>query len=187
MSVVVVLEAAAAYNRNQLWGDAVAMWQDSVSKSPGKERPEFQLASLYYSQGRCAEAADTFAKARMPRPDDSLLLDWGLALQCAGRGDEAIAKLQQAVAIRPGVHAYTQLAMVYAKQGRYPEALQALDAASRINPSYALIYYYRGTIWFKQGDTAKAVDEYRRGLALSPNNALIRGALAQAEAAAGTR
>ena len=185
LSVVIALEAVAAYNRNQLWGDAAAMWQDAVAKSPGKERPEFQLASLYYSAGRCAEAADTFAKARPEKPDDALLLDWGLALQCAGRGDEAVAKLREAVTVRPGAHAYTQLAMVYAQQGRYPEALKALHAASTMDPNYDLIYYYRGTIYFKQGDPVKAVKEYHRGLELNPGNTLIRGALAQAEAAAG--
>ncbi len=187
LSVVIALEAAAAYKRNQLWGDAAAMWQDAVAKSPGKERPEFQLASLYYRAGRCAEAADTFAKARPDKPDDALLIDWGLALECAGRGDEAVAKLKQAVAVQPSAHAYTQLAMVYAHHGSYPEALQALRMASGIDANYDLIYYYRGTIYFKQGDPAKAVTEYHRGLALNPSNTLIRGALAEAEAAAGAR
>ena len=81
----------------------------------------------------------------------------------------------------PGAYVYTQIAMVDGRAGRYDDALAALDTAERINPRQELIYEYRGTVYFKQGDAAKAAAEFRKGLAIDPANERLRGLLATAE------
>jgi tetratricopeptide (TPR) repeat protein len=186
LGVVLVVEGALAYQRNQLWGDDVAMWRDSVSKSPNKVRPRFQLAGALYLRGECSEAAGEYGRAAsLQKPEYTLLLDWGLAEDCAHHPDAAVDKIRQALALEQSAHAYTQLAKVYGDQGRYPEALAALDQAAKINPNYEIIYFYRGTVFAKERNFPAAIAEYRRGLALNPQNTAIRAALAQVEQMAG--
>ena len=36
LSVVLLAEAAATYQRNQLWASSIDLWKDSVAKSPNK-------------------------------------------------------------------------------------------------------------------------------------------------------
>ncbi|HLK17366.1 MAG TPA: tetratricopeptide repeat protein [Bryobacteraceae bacterium] len=169
LAIVLLAEGTIAYQRNELWGSTIAMWQDSAEKSPGKVRPRFQLAFALYQAQRCPEAAAEFDKAaRIEKPKHDLLLDWGLALDCAGNPGEAVAKLEQAVAMTPrSAHLYSQIGMEYGKQGKYPEAFRALETAERLNPDFEMTYVYRGNIYEVQGDKARAAEEYRRALAIN--------------------
>lgn len=169
LGVVLLAEGALSYQRNQLWGNGIEMWKDSADKSPGKVRPRFQLAFALYQAGRCPEAAAEFDKAaRIEKPKHDLLLDWGLALDCAGNPGEAVAKLEQAVVLTPrSAHLYSQIGMEYGKQGKYPEALEALATAERLNPNFEMTYVYRGNIYEVQGDKTRAAEEYRRALAIN--------------------
>ena len=184
LALVIVAEAAATWQRNQVWGDKIAMWQDASSKSPGKVRPQFQLAHAYFDLGQFGVAADEYAKAaKIKPPKYDLLVDWGITLAYEGRFDDALAKLQWAANLERSAYVYTQIAMVDGRAGRYPEALAALDIAEKINPRQELIYEYRGTVYFKQGDPARAVSEFRRALAMDPNNDRLLGMIAQAQQA----
>jgi protein O-mannosyl-transferase len=167
------------YQRNQVWASPMALWQDTVNKSPNKYRPWFQLAyQLQYEENRCADAVRSYEMAaRLGPVDDTLLIDWGLALDCAGRANEAIEKLRQAAAIKNTAHVHTQIAMVYAKQREYPEALAELTHAQEIDGSYDMTYVYRGQIYEIAGDRAAAAREYRRALEFDPRNQVARDAL----------
>jgi Flp pilus assembly protein TadD len=186
LALIIAAEGWAAWQRNQLWGDKIAMWRDSAGKSPGKLRPQFQLAHAYFNAGQFGESVEAYEKAaRIEPPKFDLLADWGIALAYAGRTGEALAKLQWAATLEPSAYVYTQIAMVDGRASRYADALAALDTAEKIDPRFEIIYEYRGTVYFKQGDPARAAAEFRRGLAIEPANERLRGMLAQAEQTAG--
>jgi protein O-mannosyl-transferase len=180
LALVLVVEGVITYQRNLLWGSAIDMWKDAVSKSPQKLRPRFQLAQAYFQAGACADSVDEFGKAAaLEPPAYDLLLDWGLAYDCAGNSQQAIAKFQQAVAQHPNAHTYSQLGMEYGKAGKYSEALDALTTAQRLNSGFAMTYYYLGNIHAIQGNQAQARADYQRVLALDPSNAPATEALAR--------
>ena len=180
LSLVLLAEGAATYQRNQLWANAIDLWKDSVAKSPNKVRPRFQLAFKYYQAGRCAEAVEEFGKAaQLEPPKFNLLLDWALAYDCNGNGDEALAKLTQASMIQKDAHIYSQIGMEYGKMGKYPQALDALQTAVKMDPNFGMTYFYLGNVHSAQGDRARAAEEYRHVLALEPQNELARDALAR--------
>lgn len=182
MACVTAAFAFAAYQRNELWGDATAFWKDAAEKSPHKSRPAFQLAYAYYSEGRCAEAASEYEKAsRMEKPDYSLYVDWGLALDCAGKPDAAIEQLKHALAVENTAHAWATLAKVYAQQKRLPEALAALDGAEKADPSFEYTYVYRGNVYIMTNDFARAIEQFQRALALNPSDTAARDGLAMAQ------
>jgi Tfp pilus assembly protein PilF len=180
LSLVLVVEAAVAYQRNVLWGSAPSLWKDSASKSPRKLRPAFQLAMAYFNEERYPEAVDQFQKtAQLQKPGFELLLDWALAYQNSGRPADAVAKLREAAAIENSAHAQSQIGMVYGQMGLYPLALDALAAAEQLDPGFAMTYYYRGLVYGQQGLPDREVQELQHVLALDPQNKPARDALAK--------
>jgi hypothetical protein len=178
LSVVLLAESVLAYHRNELWGNSIAMWTDSVEKSPGKRRPHFQLAYAYYGAQRCKEAVDEFSRTgQIEKPDSSLLIDWALAADCAGNGNEALVKLQQAATIDKTAHVYSQIGMEFAKAAQYPQALDALDTAEKLDPKFTMTYVYRGNVYALQGNRQRAAAEYQHALEIDPRNTPAREAL----------
>jgi tetratricopeptide (TPR) repeat protein len=180
LALVLVVEGAMTYQRNQLWGSAIDIWKDTVSKSPAKLRPRFQLAFAYFQAGGCADAVDEFQKASTLEPAQSdLLIDWALAYDCAGNPQQAIARFRQSAEQNPDAHVYSQIGMEYGKIGKYPEALDALAKAQALNPRFAMTYYYLGNIHAIQGNQAQSIQDYQRVLELDPHNEPAREALAR--------
>jgi len=179
---IVALLAVVTYQRNELWGNDIRLWEDAVRKSPGKARVHSQMAFTYYIHGNCRDAAAEYAGAALlQKPDSHQLVDWGLADECDGDPAGAVAKLQEAAAQKPTAHVYSQIGLVYARQSQWPEALAALAQAEKIDAGYAMTYCYRGGVRAATGDFAAAVAEYRRALSCDPANPLARQGLAYAQ------
>jgi protein O-mannosyl-transferase len=178
--LVLLAESALTYQRNLLWTASIDLWKDSVSKSPNKVRPRFQLARAYYDAASCANAVVEYRKAaELQPPTFDLLLDWGLALDCAGKPDEAVEKMIQAAAIEPNAHVYSQIGMEFAKLQKYPQALDALAKGIQMDPNFlgGILYVYRGNVYKLQGNNTQAAEEYRHALAIDPQNQAARDAL----------
>ena len=179
-AAILAVCSVLTYQRSAVWANPVTLWQDAANKSPRKWRPHFQLASALYESGNCAEAAQNFeAASRLEQPAFDLLLDWGLALDCAGNWQDALVKLQQSAALQPSAHVQSQIGMVYAKHNKFEEALAALAQAQAIDPNFEMTYVYRGKIFEATGDKAAAAAQYQRALALNPFNSVARDALAR--------
>jgi tetratricopeptide (TPR) repeat protein len=182
---VLLIFAAATHARAEVWGNAVALWQDTAAKSPDKARAHFQLASAYTDAGQCDLASAEYEKtSRFPPVDyrrTDLLVDWGLALDCAGQQQPALAKLREAASIEPTAHVYTQIAKVYGEHSQWSEALDALAEAQKLDANYASIYAYKGIIDYQTNRFAEAITEYRHALALDPTLEPARTGMAAAQ------
>jgi len=172
-----------SYQRNQVWAGDVALWEDTVAKSPHNQRAHFQLGVAYFGLGRCSDALREYESAsKLGQPDYRLFVDWALAEDCMNRPEQAVAKLQQAAGLDPTAYVYSQIGMVYGKQKKYAEALEALATAEEIDPSEDTLYFYRGNVYAATGDLAKAIEGYRRAVLLNPDNQSARRALGRLEA-----
>jgi len=188
MAVALAGMGFLTYPRAAVWGDALALWRDTAAKSPEKYRPRFQLGFALFQAGRCAEAIPEFAKAAQLRePNDMLLVDWALALDCAGRPEEAIQRLRQAAELEDTAHIRSLMGMVHGKQGRNEEGMRELERAIKLNPRYGMAYLYRGNIHAAMGDWGKAREDYRLALDCDPGNPAAAQALAMAEQQLGAR
>ena len=183
LAAVAVLYGIAAYRRNYVWTDRVVLWEDTVSKSPKKARPRFQLAYAYYEAQRCGDAVAEYGRAaRLKKPNYGLLVDWALALDCVNQPDQAMEKLRAAAAESQTAHVHSLVGMVYAKRGRWQEALDALAVAEKIDPNYPTMLIYRGGVRMGLKEYAKAAADYRRALQLEPDNEIARAGVAAADA-----
>jgi len=178
---------ALTYKRSFIWQNPLTLWQDSVNKAPDKYRPRFQLAYAQYDIGRatgqhylCINAAQNYEVASHLAPvDETLLIDWGLALGCSFHWEEALAKMKQAAQVKNTAHIHTQIAMADANLQRWDDALKALDEAVTIDPNYDATYVYRGQVYAAQGNVDVAMSEFQHALALNPQNTDARAGLLQ--------
>ncbi len=182
LSAVLVLCAVLSYQRNQMWGSPIALWQDAVNKAPAKFRPRSQLAYWQREAGQCAQASEQYAAAAtLEKEDSALLIDWGLALDCAGKEDEALTKLQKAAQMDPNAHVYSQIGMIYGKQSKIDKSLEALATAEKLDARWEMTYVYRGNDYMATGHPEQAIVEYRKALAIDPANQGARDNMATAQ------
>jgi tetratricopeptide (TPR) repeat protein len=166
------------YQRSVVWASSLNLWQDASAKSPNKIRPNFQLAYALYEGGHCPEAAAQYEKtSKLGPPDYPLYSDWALALDCAGDSRGAIAKLESALALEHNAHAYALEGMVYGKQNKREQALEALHQAEKIDPNFAPTYVYRGNVYEVGGDLVHAREQYEKALQLDPTNSAAKQGL----------
>lgn len=177
IAAALTLLAGLTARRAELYTSAIAMWEDSTHTNPRNSRAWGQLAFAYYEQGRCADALRAYEKAaETGRADFRLLVNWANALDCAGRLDEAVAKLQAAQQDSRHWLAWTILGRIYAKKGELDRALETLDEALRRNPSDATALTYRGNVHLLRGDPAAALADYEQALRLAPaDTAALKG------------
>lgn len=180
-AVLILILGGLTYSRAALWGNELALWKDSVEKAPRKWRPRFQYAYALYAVNRCPEAVNEFATAStLDKPDPRLLVDWGLALDCAGRPAEAIERLRQAAQLENTAHTQATIGMLHGKQGQAAPALEALAEAERLDPRFAMTYVYRGNVLASQNQWKEALTQYETAVKLEPANTIALQSLAMA-------
>ncbi len=190
-----LVAAVGTYQRNLVWSDPVLLWEDTAAKSPKLARDEFQLAEAYREEGQCAKALPHYERTEQldsagKHSDwyDTLFLDWGLAYgDCLDQPEQALAKYKQAAAIKPTAIAYSQIGRIYGKQGRNAEAMEVLQKALKLDRNFDFTYVYLGGVHQNLGDLAAAAADFKRALAINPQNEAAAQSLANVEAALANR
>jgi protein O-mannosyl-transferase len=194
LGAVLLVAGVATYERSAVWSDPRLLWEDTVAKSPGLSRDEFQLAEAYREQGDCARALPHYARAAEIDPPAkhsywyaTIFVDWGEAYDCLNQEDQAIAKFRQAAALEPTAHVYSQIGMAYGKQKKNAEALEALHKAQQMDPSFLMTYVYLGDVYQNMGDFADGIANFKHALAIDPHSGVAFQSLQNAEAALANR
>ncbi|MEP7116717.1 MAG: sulfatase-like hydrolase/transferase [Acidobacteriota bacterium] len=99
----------------------------------------------------------------------------GRALAELGRGREAEASFERAIALMPSFgQAHLALADVRLARKDPRGALAAVQAGSAVLPRDAALVDRAGQIWQQLGDRAQALAAYRQVMTLAPGDALVR-------------
>jgi tetratricopeptide (TPR) repeat protein len=95
------------------------------------------------------------------------LLDLAARHEAAGRREQAIAALRQAVSLAPdNATAHYNLGLTCFKAGRMPDAIVSLRRAVALQPDFGLAQYRLGTALQHQGLEDEAIDTFRAAVAL---------------------
>jgi len=106
--------------------------------------------------------------------------NFGIALQDAGRIEEAIHQLEEAVRLQPGSEVlHYNLGNALFHGGRFEEAIDQYDDALQLKPEFAEAHYSMGVTLARTRRTAEAVRHYEEALRINPDYAEARRALAQ--------
>jgi len=140
-------------------------------KAPADQRSSLQpnVSDLYQ------QALHSFQQAQQaaPEKDPNLHLVYyklGYSNEMLGNYDEAIADYQKAAELKPTPDYYNTLALVYAKQGKMPEAMQACDKSATLDPAKgATAWLNLGKVLYNTSRLAEAVEPLKKATTLNPN------------------
>jgi tetratricopeptide (TPR) repeat protein len=98
------------------------------------------------------------------------LIKEGIALNDAGKFDDALAKYKEALQIEPGSYnANFETAYTLQEKGQPLLAIPYLETALKIDPESGDAYNMLGNIYDDDKQPAKALDYYKRGIAAAPD------------------
>lgn len=176
-------------NRNALWADPIAFWQDNAQRGPKSTRVMLILAKAYRDQGDYVHAEEWYAKAldiesrnpnnhlskiRSAIPNGAL---GSIRLQ-QGRLDEAQVFFERALQNDPGnSYANSNLGRLYYESGQVKEGVALLEQANKLDPLNQVTLNYLKEAYEKLGSVAEAEKLYRRALSANPCNDQMRIAL----------
>lgn len=136
VGVLAVGLAGLTFARNQVWTSEIALWRDTVAKSPDKARPKLQLARALEGKDATAERRALLQAAVAVEPENpTALTELGVFELERRRPAEALERFQRALEIEPGdaqLRAYLGSGLLLL--GRPAEAIEAFQSALELDP-----------------------------------------------------
>jgi len=129
------------------------------------------LTILTWCQSRMYTDAETLWRTTINRNPACWLASENLGdiLLKKGMVNEAIAQLQQTLAIQPDdAVAYNNIGMALVQKGQLDEAITNYQRALAIQPDYALAHYNLGDVLLQKGQVDEAVMQLQQALAIQP-------------------
>jgi TolB-like protein/Tfp pilus assembly protein PilF/predicted Ser/Thr protein kinase len=127
-----------------------------------------------------ARAAEELREAVRLEPGNAYawdMLAWALAYQQPPQGEAAEAAARESIRLQPNLgSAHYHLGRTLLVQGRYPEAIAAINHALELDPS--LPPTYLGEVYLAQGEFGRALAELRRARRIPIVDLQISAALA---------
>ena len=129
-ALIVVTLAVATWERNQVWSSTLSIWEDTVRKSPNKERPWYNLGSLYDDEGRHDDAIQALVRAISIDPKHGEAWhNLGRTYLLIGQNQQAVHVLRNAVRLNPEMdNAVVNLAIALLRTGQAGEAVGLLES-----------------------------------------------------------
>lgn len=151
-----------------------------------KESPDWQVRlGLVKEFGSGAGSATPYRSAewgRPPAPGAAELVNYGEDAAREGDYPLAISYYREALAKDSALpSAWNNMGLVYYKTGRYREALEAFENASKIGEPNADIFFNMGLVYYKMGDLIEARRAFARALEINPEHPHARSNLLSLE------
>ncbi len=160
----------ATRQRNGLYLNEQALWEDVLAHRPANARALNNLGRVHYQHGRLEVAADFFRRSLQLEPaNPSAQFNLGLALMQSGNPAGAEGPFTAAVRLRPDFfYAQRNLGIILVKLGRAGEALPHFAAALRFDPAPAELHFQWGIALAGLGRGPEAIAQYAECLRLDP-------------------
>jgi len=149
--------------RNALWKDDVALWGDTIKKSPLKARGYNELALSAIQAGDYKTALATLNKAlRLGLYIPQAYTNMGAAYEGLNQLDMAILAYQKAISTSPdNPIPYYNLGVAYYKKHDTDRAFEYFLKARDLNPDEPDVHRNLGLIYKEKGNIAQALEEFK--------------------------
>ncbi len=161
--------------------DAVSTLQDALRHRQRDPDVHTDLALILARRRDFDAAIEHFRTAVVLRPDSGALTNLGGVALEAGRVEEAVQWLEQAIALNPVlVDAFHNLGAALIRLERWRDAALAFQRVLQLTGPSADLLTRIGVLWLEAGERDEAVRHLRGALELSPSHRTAQAALQQA-------
>jgi tetratricopeptide (TPR) repeat protein len=167
---------ALLYRNSDQTAQAVdALRQIAVIDPSAAPKVELEAIDLYRTAKDlpAARAAADAAVKKYPK-DPKLAEEHALVLADQGKVNDAVAELRAADKGKPNTDQLIEIASIYEKAKRYADTGKALDEAEKASTSDAdkmKVYFQRGAMYDHEKKYDESEAEFRKVLAMDPDNA----------------
>jgi len=174
-SVMVLLALVAVTHRQiDYWSDHATLWSHTLQVTSGNWQAENNLGMALLRQGKMEEAIPHFRAAAATDPSDPVSnMNIGIYEHSHGNLPEAIEYYKKAILLARNpklkADAYNNLGYAYKDLGDYPDALQNLQLAVKVNPEFVGAWISLGLVAQKSGDPNLAIQAYTRAMKIQPS------------------
>lgn len=165
------------------WNKAIQTWEQAWNISPNNGSIKKGLADAYESAGEYyfrqnyfKEAVDWYDYAAQVTPDKSTIwFNLGDLSDAVGEPLKAIVLYERALTMdQRNPFLIYRIARLYREQGNYNKAIEYIDRALEVAPTFGLGYLERGYIYSKMYEFNKAIENYNLALAQNqPRNRFL--------------
>ncbi len=140
---------------------ALADFQAAAEANPTLTFVHFNLGLTYLKKQDYDHARDEFLKDAAVEPDLALNYDeLGDVYSLLQQDSDADKSYREALSLDPQlIHSYLGLAKTCQREGKYSEALTAIDSANKLDPDRTDIHYVRGQILIHMNRKAEGKKE----------------------------
>ncbi len=169
---VVMVFCAWTFERNTVWSSDVAIWSDTVTKSPQKARPHNNLGNALKRRGDIAGAIAQYKEALRINPNYAKAYNnLGNALAAQGEYGLAVEQLKHALQLNPAyAEAYNNIGVTLAGQKKFEESIAYFAEALRLKPDHAGAYNNMGSALVRLGRYRDALAHFYTALRLNPRD-----------------
>ncbi len=161
LAAVVIVLGAAAWGRNQVWADPVALWSDAAAKSPGKLRPILNWAGALRKRGDRAAALQVASRGlSLPATDVQELVALANVRRQLGDLTGARADLEEALRIDPAFpHALLAMGGIRWDEGDHVAGRAYFQRAVDADPLLAAAHLKLAGALHEAGEEDRAYQE----------------------------
>lgn len=159
--------AFLTWQRNQLWKEPIAFYEDNQKHAPDSERVCLLLANLYKKSDRIADARRQFERIQQLIPPDSHPYHQEIILFYAEQGEyqKAWTLVEEGVRLRPQDPETYKSGALYWRQRQQPQAaMEFLQQGLAANPQNGKMYDLIGEHALDQGEMSRAEQAFRKSI-----------------------
>jgi protein O-mannosyl-transferase len=186
LSLLIAFYGIATFQRNRIWQTEVALWYDSVLKSPAKIRPRLNLAGAYFNQKAYDLAIQQYLHVITLNPSIAECHS-GLGISYLRKGEVASAEesFHRALALKPElVDPKTGLGIIRFKERRWEDALAYFKQVYYFRRESLQLAYMMSESYIRLGLHSEAIPILQQAIALYPSRPELQQKLEQAKAGA---
>ena len=171
MVMVAVIFSVWTVQRNQVWQSSISLWQDTISKSPKKARPNNNLGFAYLVSGQEEKAFPYLKKAIQIDPEYiKAYNNLAIYYERQNQLEKARNHYRKALLINPRyMDAKINLVNLLIRTGDSQSAKRLLDRILGQDPDNPIALNSMGVLQQNQGKLSQALSSFKKALEGNPS------------------